>query len=230
MHFQPIEPTVEDGYTVSSGDHHHQPSPAPANDLMDDVFGSGPASPADPNAASSAAHPSDMHRLETEHATAGYREGVAAAKETSVQAGFDEGFGLGATIGLCAGQLLGTVEAVAEAVKGSADDAAAAAVKLLEEARAELSTDKIFSAEYWAPDGNWRYDVEPKDGGEVLFADVASAHPLIRKWTALVDEQIRLWKIDRSVLDNENGPRLENMSDEPIASSAAPTTKKPLDW
>jgi hypothetical protein len=230
MHFQPVEPTMEDGYIASAEDHHHQPSPARANDPMDDVFGSGPSSPADLNAASSAVHPSDMHRLETEHATTGYREGVAAAKETSVQAGFDEGFGLGATIGLCAGQLLGTVEAVAEALKSRADDAAAAALKLQEEARAELGTDKIFSAEYWAEDGNWRYDVEAKDGGEVLFADVANAHPLIQKWTALVDEQIKLWKIDRSILDDENGPRLESISDEPIASSAAPTAKKPLDW
>ncbi|RFU73676.1 abc1 domain-containing [Trichoderma arundinaceum] len=191
-------------------------------------------------------HPSDMRRLETEHTTAGYREGISAAKERTVQAGFDEGFSLGATIGLAAGQLLGTLEGIEDALKsrlgdraGSEDEEATAASRLLTEAREELSVPKIFSSDYWAPDGNWSYDVKPEASGgdEVLFPDVAAAHPLIRKWTAIVDEQVKLWKIDRSVLDGEDGDArmgLEAVDDAATGTStiplAPPASRQPLDW
>ncbi|KAM0513818.1 hypothetical protein ACHAPE_007419 [Trichoderma viride] len=195
-------------------------------------------------------HPSDMRRLETEHATAGYREGISTAKEQTAQAGFDEGFGLGATIGLAAGQLLGMLEGIDDALKGrlggqagSQDEqgtsSAAATSELLAEARQDLSVLKIFSPDYWAPDGNWSYDVEPHgdgDGDEILFPDVAKAHPLIRKWTAIVDEQARLWKIDRSVLDGDAG--MEAAADDATTAGSStttiplplPTSRQPLDW
>ncbi|KAM0246080.1 hypothetical protein ACHAQJ_010360 [Trichoderma viride] len=195
-------------------------------------------------------HPSDMRRLETEHTTAGYREGISVAKERTVQAGFDEGFSLGATIGLAAGRLLGTLEGIDDALKnrlnsqaGSEDEeataTAAATSKLLTEAREDLSVLKIFSPDYWAPDGNWSYDVKPDgDDDEVLFPDVAKAHPLIRKWTAIVDEKVRLWRIDRSVLDGEDGDaRMEAAVDDAAATTGTstiplppPASKQPLDW
>lgn len=225
MHFQPVEHTDEDGY-LAAGSPPQVANTAP-DDPLDDVFGSSEEFPAAHPALS---HPSDMHRLETEHATTGYREGVAVAKASSVQAGFDEGFSLGATIGLLAGQLLGTLEAIAEAVAGREDDASTTAERVCTEAKVDLSTDKIFGPEYWAPDGNWSYDVKAENGDDVVFPDVARAHPLIRKWTDVVDEQMKLWKIDRSILDDETGPRLETLHDEPIASSATPAAKKPLDW
>ncbi|KAH6607160.1 abc1 domain-containing [Trichoderma cornu-damae] len=235
---------------------------------LDDVFGpeseSGSASGRDAAQATAAdvtslyrpespRHPSDMRRLETEHTTAGYREGISAAKERTVQAGFDEGFSLGATIGLAAGQLLGTLEGIDDALKTRLDgrrtgsEGEAAASRLLAEARQELSVPKIFSSEHWAPDGNWSFDVEPEagdgDGDEVLFSDVAKAHPLIGKWTAIVDDQIRLWKIDRSVLDGEDGDaRTEGAADDAATRAGAsggtgnsmplppPASRQPLDW
>jgi hypothetical protein len=187
-----------------------------------------------------------MRRLETEHTTAGYREGISVAKERTVQAGFDEGFSLGATIGLAAGQLLGTLEGIDDALKNRLNDqaggedegtAATATSELLTEARVELSVLKIFSPDYWAPDGNWSYDVKPDGDDEVLFPDVAKAHPLIRKWTAIVDEQVRLWKIDRSVLDGEDGDaRMETTVDDAAATGTStiplppPASRQPLDW
>lgn len=190
-------------------------------------------------------HPSDMRRLEVEHTTAGYREGISAAKEQTVQAGFDEGFSLGATIGLAAGQLLGTLEGIEDALNNRANDKAGgedaeatAAAKLLAEARDELSALKIFSPDYWAPDGNWSYDVKPgaNEGDDILFPDVAKAHPLISKWTAIVDEQVRLWKIDRSVLDGEDGDARIEAAVEDAASGTStiplppPASRQPLDW
>ncbi|KAK7403848.1 Essential protein Yae1, N terminal [Neonectria punicea] len=234
MHFQPIEHAADDAYIAQAQDTYQVEVDVPAtHDALDDVFGSGPSSPvADhQDAGPSATHPSDMRRLQTEHSTAGYREGVSFAKETSIQAGFDEGFSLGASVGLRAGQLLGMVEGIAEAVRGREDLDTVRAGDLVREAREELSIATIFKPDYWAEDGNWKYEVRPAQGAdEVLFPDVAEAHPVIWKWTAILDEQLVLWKIDQAILDNETGHRLDSIMDEPIATSAAPSARKPLDW
>ncbi|KAK1252380.1 hypothetical protein MKX08_003567 [Trichoderma sp. CBMAI-0020] len=275
MHFRPVGQSMDDEYLgQGGGGGGGGPGDAMAAEAgahsggvyfsLDDVFGSeSDAVPAsgdgDANAVvtsldrpESPRHPSDMRRLETEHATAGYREGISTAKERTVQAGFDEGFSLGATIGLAAGQLLGMLEGIDDALKsrlggqaGSQDGqgtaSATATSELLAEARQELSVLKIFSPDYWAPDGNWSYDVEPHgDGdGEILFPDVAKAHPLIRKWTAIVDEQARLWKIDRTVLDGDAS--MEAAADDATTAGTGttatatiplppPASRKPLDW
>ncbi|KAH7304976.1 hypothetical protein B0I35DRAFT_146500 [Stachybotrys elegans] len=227
MHFQPSDHPDEKAHLTHAGDDYLE-SQVDSNDPLDDVFGSGPESASELRHVSATSHPSDMNRLRTEHTTAGYREGVSTAKETSIQAGFDEGFSLGATIGLQAGQLLGTLEGIAEALRGDGQDAAAAADELLAAAQADLGKASIFSPQYWAPDGNWTYEVG--DGEEVIFMDVALAHPLIRKWTEIVNEQMKRWKIEPSLLQDESGPRLEAMSDDHVATAVVPSTRKPLDW
>ncbi|KAL7816658.1 hypothetical protein V8C26DRAFT_86950 [Trichoderma gracile] len=231
MHFRPIEQSMDDEYLAQGRGGSPGQAAAPEDGSgsggvyfsLDDVFG--PETEAGLGSGDNVAavvpsldgpenplHPSDMRRLETEHTTAGYREGISAAKERTIQAGFDEGFSLGAAIGLAAGQLLGILEGINDALKstssdraGNGNEEAKAASKLLAEAREELSVSKIFSSDYWAPDGNWTYDVNPEanEDDEVLFADVAKAHPLIGKWTAIVDERVKLWRIDRSVLDGD---------------------------
>ncbi|KAL7894486.1 hypothetical protein HDV63DRAFT_216696 [Trichoderma sp. SZMC 28014] len=267
MHFRPVEQSMDDEHLGQGGGGGPGDAMAPEAEArpgsggmyssLDDVFGSEFESESilasgDGNAAAvvtsldrpgSPRHPSDMRRLETEHATAGYREGISTAKERTVQAGFDEGFSLGATIGLAAGQLLGMLEGIDDALKGSSQDgqdtaSATATSELLTEARQELSVLKIFSSDYWAPDGNWSYDVEPHgdgDGDEILFPDVAKAHPLIKKWTAIVDEQARLCKIDRSVLDGDAS--VEAAADDATAVGTSttiplppPASRQPLDW
>ncbi|KAM5346936.1 hypothetical protein ACJ41O_009941 [Fusarium nematophilum] len=240
MHFQTVEQMVDDAYIGRPQDG-LQPDPPAINDALDDVFGSGPPSPSAEHhehheaAGPGTTHPSDMHRLQTEHTTAGYREGITAAKESSLQAGFDEGFSLGASVGLKAGQLLGLLEGIAEAVRGREDaeaDSAKAAELLLRQAREDLSAASIFKADYWAEDGNWKFQVDPAEGAEeeVVFADVAAAHPLIKKWTGVAEEQVKLWKIDRGILDDETGERVEGVMEEPLVSTGAPTARKPLDW
>ncbi|KAL9488134.1 hypothetical protein ACSS6W_000411 [Trichoderma asperelloides] len=279
MHFRPVEQSMDDDYLGQGGGGGPGDATAPEEAgsgsggmyfSLDDVFGpesesvsasgDGAALPTTGGGTAAAVvtsldrpesprHPSDMRRLEAEHATAGYREGISAAKEQTVQAGFDEGFSLGATIGLAAGQLLGMLEGIDDALKnrlggqaggedGECTTAATATSELLTEAREELSVPKIFSPDYWAPDGNWSYDVEPDgDSDQVLFPDVAKAHPLIRKWTAIVDEQVMLWKIDRSMLDGEDGDaRMEAAADDAITSGTStiplppPASRQPLDW
>ncbi|KAH6888145.1 hypothetical protein B0T10DRAFT_69326 [Thelonectria olida] len=234
MHFHPIEHTADEAYLTQAQDNFQvEMDIQAANDALDDVFGSDSTSPIfeHHDAFPGTSHPSDMRRLQAEHSTAGYREGVTVAKESSLQAGFDEGFSLGASIGLKAGQLLGVIEGIADAVRGLEDADSLRVKGLVREAREDLSIATIFKPDYWAEDGNWKYEVPaPGAEDEVVFSDVAKAHPLIRKWTAIVDEQIVLWKIDRAILDDETGERVHSVMDEPILSSALPTTRKPLDW
>jgi hypothetical protein len=229
MHFQPVEQMIDEAYTARPQD--AQADTAPANDALDDIFGSGPSSHTEHrhDDESATAHPSDIRRLQTEHTTAGYREGITVSKESSLQAGFDEGFSLGASVGMRAGQILGLLEGINEAVRGLNDADSSKLAELTKQAHEELSTQGLFTPEYWSEDGNWKYEVTLAAGAEdVVFSDVADAHPLVRKWTKIVDEQVALWKIDRSILDDETGVRLER--DEPLGSGAAPTAKKPLDW
>lgn len=194
-------------------------------------------------------HPSDMHRLQQEHTTAGYRDGVTEAKAASVQAGFDEGYGLGATVGLKVGQLLGLLEGLAGALAGdpaSAPEAASAAA-LLAGARAELDVREVFGEAYWNADGTWKYDVAPASGrwreGEgqddaILFSDVAEAHPLVKKWTAAVQEQTRRWGLEEHLpllqrADDEGGPAPEHVVVAKAAAQPQTEAKAPggaLSW
>ena len=230
------------------------PSPPPRthhNDALDDVWGSddSPPSPSAPPLPGSSSrhhdqnhHPSDIGRLRQEHATAGYRDGVTAAKAASAQAGFDEGFGLGAVVGTRAGRVLGVLEglAMAVAVDGSEGDGEYLQ-GLLEEARRELGVVSVFGAEYWDGEGVWRYEVsrgEGKDGdveGEIVFADVAGAHPLVRKWEGVLEGEARRWGVDLEVLSGEEG--VVRVGDEVVGekredgkSVASVKEKKALDW
>jgi len=223
------------------------PADHPASDPLDDVFGAGDdASPGPdgprprrPDAARAPdaphSHPSDLVRLRQQHVTAGYRDGVTAAKADSIQAGFDEGFGLGAAVGARAGELLGLLEGLARARPGPA--AAPAAAALLADAARDLGVRAVFAPEYWAADGTWRYEVRAAAGAagggdDVVFADVADAHPLIRKWAGIVDDEVRKWGIDRAVLsiaDEEREGR-EGLPSGKSTVVAPSTPAEALDW
>lgn len=208
---------------------HH---PIPHHDPLDDVFGSydSPVFEQDfhdelqPQGFSDRHHPSDMHRLEQEHTTAGYRDGIAVAKASSIQAGFDEGFSLGGTIGLKAGRLLGLLEGIVGALGG--DNALASesesANKLLAEARTELDLRNVFSPKFWNDDGTWKYEMDEKDAedeGAVLFSHVAEAHPLVKKWTATVQEQMGKWGLQEEL------PLLQRRDVEDKVASLEPAAK-----
>jgi len=170
------------------------------NDNLDDVWGDDGGDGSDTgsirisaSATTSGVHPSDMPRLQQEHTTAGYRDGVTVSKAQSVQAGFDEGFGLGATIGGIAGQLLGVLEGLVSAVQAHLPESEdmKRLENLLKNAEGDLSVQAIFGEAYWAADGTWKYEVEDaskKTGeeDEVVFSHIAEAHPLIKKWNGVV--------------------------------------------
>lgn len=240
MHQQLRELSAEDAH-FSQGRHQTEERELEAHvvaapsDPLDDVFGADSGSDAHDVVlqAPESTHATDMSRLQAEHSTSGYREGVSVAKEASIQPGFDEGFSLGATIGQRAGQLVGILEGISNALGPPlGDERAAEAEQLLDQAREELSTKHIFSPDYWAPDGNWTYPVDTHGGDEreVLFSDVAEAHPLIRKWAGIVEARVQQWNIQLDILRDETGPRVEIISDEQATSGLVQKTNKALDW
>ncbi|KAJ6781921.1 hypothetical protein PWT90_07199 [Aphanocladium album] len=238
MHQQPSDLSGEDAHFSQR---RYQPeelglethSVAAPSDPLDDVFGLDGDFDTQGVVlqAPESTHPTDMNRLQAEHSTSGYREGVSVAKEASIQPGFDEGFSLGATVGQQAGHLLGILEGISNALEPLSNEISAEAEQLLNQAREELSIKHIFSPEYWAPDGNWTYPVNIQgEEREVLFSDVAAAHPVILKWAGIVDSQVQQWNIQLDILSDETGPRVEIISDEQAKSGLVQKTNKALDW
>lgn len=189
-----------------------------ANDDLDDVFGSAPPSPTFEHDAqdlqnmrirSGNVEPSDIPRLKEKHETEGYRDGVTKGKAESVQKGFDEGYSLGAVLGLRIGKILGLLEGITAALKGGGEEYTEEKERfeaLWGEAKGDLSTQGVFGKEYWGEDGIWRFEVPgEKDGKEVLFPDVAGAHPLVLKWEGVIEEEVKKWDLDLGIMEGEHG-------------------------
>ncbi|KAE9962473.1 hypothetical protein BLS_000287 [Venturia inaequalis] len=169
------------------------------NDIFDDIFSASPPRPSrlplgsETNTTESLdnAHlqeRSDIQRLQSQHSTAGYREGITTSKGTFMQEGFDEGYMLGAELGMRGGWIIGVLEGVARGGQGVDQ------VKiLLKEARQELSIKSLYAPEYFGQDGIWTYNIGEKTEGqaeddeELDFRKVAAAHPVVGKWMGVVE-------------------------------------------
>lgn len=233
MHFRPVENTDSEEH-ISHGSN-SVPLQTVMNDILDDVWGADESESREDEHVQMQMqmHPSDMRRLESEHSTAGYREGIAQGKAATMQEGFDQGYSAGAAIGLQAGLLLGLLEGIYEAVKGRDDDVSARVERLLSDARSHLCVDAIFSPEHWSETGERTYAVDidvDVEGGETP----ATSHPLIQKWSRIVDEEAERWAIDRAILVHVNPKGPQDLpteehdhqhQDEPL-----PPTRNPLDW
>ena len=241
MHLRPAEPHIDDFYIQMASAHDIAPA-AVYEDPLDDIFGSDSEAPPFGSGSREQVHadqnlPPDTRRLQVTHSTTGYREGITEGKAQSIQAGFDEGYGLGANIGLKAGHILGLLEGITAALgQHSAGDADhpnehARVNQLLVSARVELKTESIFDEACWTPDGSWKYDVESsRHDGEILFEDVAEAPPLITKWTRTAHEEMQRWDLHLEL------PALKS-EEQPSEGDATPKTVKleqqsrqVLDW
>lgn len=147
--------------------------------------------------------PSDIPRLRSTHVTNGYREGIAAGKQGALQAGFDEGYALGAELGKAAGWVKGALEGLLAALAKDGGDGSSGASgaraelrDLLQTAERELDARVLFGSEYFGEDGVWVYGVPGQERGEegslegeqITFAEVAAAHPVLRKWRSIAGE------------------------------------------
>lgn len=78
------------------------------------------------------------------------------------------------------------------------------AARLLKDARRELQTTSVFSQRFFAEDGIWKYEFPSQPGqstDDITFQEVAAAHPLVKRWSNIVESLARDWKIDLSVFD-----------------------------
>lgn len=184
---------------------------------LDDVWGFDPSSTDPSTSPSDVNHirhePSDIPRLRSEHSTSGYRDGVAAAKNTTIQKGFDEGYSLGAVIGLEVGVLLGVLEGIRNAIMDIGGEKALEKKRtntLLEIARKELQTEHVFGRDWWGDDGTWTYEVIGKapDGAEdYTFSEVANSHPVIKKWKAITKSEAEKWRLDLTMMERTEEKR-----------------------
>jgi hypothetical protein len=69
---------------------------------------------------------------------------------------------------------------------------------LLESARRELVTEEVFGRAYWGLDGVWTYEVKETGNG---WKDIVDAHPLVRKWEAIVTEEVGRRNLDMTVME-----------------------------
>jgi hypothetical protein len=198
------------------------PPPGRLNNHLDDIYGSGPASPTfssdDPSAERPESSP-DFHNSQTHeilsdapalrrlHNTSGYREGVSVSKEKFIQDGFDEGYALGACIGQKAGYTLGVLEGIVTALKLKAASSKewGEARSMLEGARNDLKIEMLLGTEWVDDEGIWKWDVPGSQDGseEVTFMEVANSHPTIKSWTDKIERIAREWHIDLEALDGE---------------------------
>jgi hypothetical protein len=189
------------------------------NDIFDDIFSSSPphsshlpqpASTEDSTytlATSNLQERSDIPRLQSQHSTAGYREGIASSKGTFVQEGFDEGYMLGAELGMRCGLIVGVLYGCTRACV-ELEMELERCNGLLREARKELSVKGLYAPEYFGQDGIWKYDVSEKAEGqeeeELDFRKVASAHPLVVKWVNVVEALARDLGLDLGSLKDRD--------------------------
>ncbi|KAK2629521.1 hypothetical protein QTJ16_000341 [Diplocarpon rosae] len=154
-----------------------------ANDDFDDVFGSCSSPSLGP---SGNLEPSDIPRLKEKHETEGYRDGVTKGKGRVCRRGLTRVGGL-----------------KGEGLEGEKRRVQA----LLEQAKRDLGTRSVFERKFWGEDGIWRFEVpgEKEADGDVVFSDVAAAHPLVKKWEGVLEEEVRSWGLDLGIWDGQNG-------------------------
>ena len=112
------------------------------------------------------------------------------SKEQTLQAGFDEGYSLGAFFGLRVGYLLGALEGLYLAYSHGSEGRTRLG-QLGEEAKGQLTLEKIFGRDWWGEDGIWKYEVQGEEE-EVTFPEVVNAHPLVRKWVEKVEQEMKI--------------------------------------
>ncbi|KAI9706610.1 MAG: Essential protein Yae1, N terminal [Candelina mexicana] len=176
------------------------PPPTSINDLSD-IFFSSPTSTSTAQTTLPINEPSDIPRIRSIHSTNGYRDGISTSKTRFIQEGFDEGYTLSAVLGLRIGWILGVLEGICSAL--SAKPAEQSRVrKLLGDAKRELRTENVFSRDLFEEDGTWVFHVEGMEkDGDVMFEDVADAHPVIGKWRRIIEREVEKWGLDLRVFE-----------------------------
>ncbi|MCJ1440829.1 MAG: Essential protein Yae1, N terminal [Stictis urceolatum] len=160
----------------------------------DDIWGTPPHSPFFAETGLQPSITSDIPRLRTTHTTAGYRDGIASARDEAVQPGFDEGHLLGAAIGIRAGYLIGVMEGIVAGIEGCACTQFESLQSDMEAIADELLVEKLLGQDWVGEDGTWKWQVSTADGQDQedpTIAVVANSHPTLRKWSRRVEAYLQ---------------------------------------
>ncbi|KAM5446037.1 hypothetical protein McanCB49686_008105 [Microsporum canis] len=159
---------------------------------------------------------SDLPSLRRQHATAGYRDGVAAAKGEHVQRGFDRGFPIGAELGIRVGVVLGVLEGLVKALSGGAATAAVAdgeqsasldSVKTLyEAAKKELAIERVFSLETKDRDAEKKAAEDVDEDDPCVRLGQVGDTAVTRRTSTKVSSQF-LQELDQKIKDREFLPK-----------------------
>ena len=168
--------------------------PTPDPSFLSDVFSTTP--PQTPFSSLNEEQPSDIPRLRSIHATAGYRDGVSEAKGQSLQAGFDEGYSIGAAFGLRVGCLLGAVEGLLLATRKRMPEMQRQAHDLegqFEKMKDDLTLEKVFDRKWWDNDELWNTGCHLQQSeertDEISIQQIFDSHPLIERWSLILKEE-----------------------------------------
>lgn len=95
---------------------------------------------------------------------------------------------------------------------------------LFAEAQKELKTQSVFGRKYWGEDGIWIFEVPgDAEGKDVVFEDVARAHPFVKKWDGIVDAEVKRWGLDLRIMDVEHDLDGSDAKDIVSRKDAVPT-------
>lgn len=198
----------------------HAPPTPPHEDPLDDIYGSAPASPIlyslDPlNSHLARERPheilSDLPSRQRALDTDAYREGLANSKGKYVQEGFDEGYSLGANLGVRIGYLLGLLQGFVAAWNGHDDDLYRDTKEALDTARKELAIQELLGQQWVNEEGIWKWEVHGEEE-DPTFREVAGQHPVVRKWTAAVEDMARKWSVDLKAVEKVHESNADGQS------------------
>lgn len=198
----------------------HAPPTPPHDDPLNDIYGSAPSSPSlhgiDPlslNFQRERAHeilsdlPSRQRALDTD----AYREGLANSKGQCVQEGFDEGYSLGANLGIQTGYIFGVLKGFVAAWRGSNKALYRETKEVYNIAQKELAIQELFGQQWINEEGIWNWKVHGEED-DPTFKEVAEQHPVVQKWTAIVTDMAKKWRVDMKAVEKVHGDAVEEQS------------------
>lgn len=187
----------------------HAPPTPPHESPLDDIYGSAPSSPSffsqDPLASNNShfqTHeilsdlPSRQRALDTD----AYREGLANSKGQFVQEGFDEGYSLGANLGLRVGYINGVLHGFIAALSKREEQSSREVKDMYAAAQRELAIEELLGQTWVDEEGIWKWEVKGVEE-DPTFREVAEQHPVIKKWTSIVEELARRWGVDLRAIE-----------------------------
>ncbi|KAK9453988.1 hypothetical protein V1511DRAFT_503864 [Dipodascopsis uninucleata] len=146
----------------------------------------------------------DILRLKREHSQQGYIDGITAAKPSSVQPAFDEGYPMGSAFGIVVGKILGLFQGLKS--YPSENISLDKLVDLERRARADLlNIQDIFGESFWKVDEStgdiqpsWTVPADEYEGSSdrsVLKSlpqeYIMAYHPVVKRWSNVVESLLQ---------------------------------------